>query len=207
MKRSEEIFRRVMNHEQVLIEQTKDEMNPEMFATAVEMIAKARDVYVLGVRNCAPCAEYLAFYLNQMLPSVRLVHTNSSSEIFEQMLHVKKRDVVIGISFPRYSMRVLKALEFANSRSAGIVTLTDSIHSPICLYSSCNLLAETEMSSIVDSMTAPLAVINALVLALSAKMQKTLAENLNELERIWSDFPVNNHDEIDQIDPGKENAF
>ena len=171
------------------------------------MIAKARDVYVLGVRNCAPCAEYLAFYLNQMLPSVRLVHTNSSSEIFEQMLHVKKRDVVIGISFPRYSMRVLKALEFANSRSAGIVTLTDSIHSPICLYSSCNLLAETEMSSIVDSMTAPLAVINALVLALSAKMQKTLAENLNELERIWSDFPVNNHDEIDQIDPGRENAF
>ena len=207
MKRSEEIFRRVMNHEQLLIEQTKDEMNPEMFASAVDMIARARDIYVLGVRNCAPLAEYLSFYLNQMFRSVRLVHTNSSSEIFEQMLHVSKRDVVIGISFPRYSMRVLKALEFANSRSAGIVTLTDSIHSPICLYSSCNLLAETEMSSIVESMTAPLSVINALVLSLSAKKQKALAENLTELERIWTDFPVNNHDEIDRIDPQKENAF
>ncbi|MCI1721311.1 MAG: MurR/RpiR family transcriptional regulator [Lachnospiraceae bacterium] len=201
MKRSEEIFRRVMERDQNLLDVTKNEMNPEIFTKAVEMICRARDIYVLGVRNCAPMAEYMAFYLNQVFPHVRLIHTNSSSEIFEQMLHVEERDVVIGISFPRYSMRVLKALEYSNSRNAGIITLTDSINSPICLYSSCNLVAETELSTVVDSMTAPLSVINALTVAVCAKKKKQVAENLTELDRIWDDFPVDNHDEINKVDP------
>jgi len=201
MKRSEEIFRRVMERDQNLLDVTKNEMNPEIFTKAVEMICRARDIYVLGVRNCAPIAEYMAFYLNQIFPHVRLIHTNSSSEIFEQMLHVQEKDVVIGISFPRYSMRVLKALEYSNSRNAGIITLTDSINSPICLYSSCNLVAETELSTVVDSMTAPLSVINALTVALCAKKKKQVAENLTELDRIWDDFPVDNHDEINKVDP------
>lgn len=190
-----------MERDQNLLDVTKNEMNPEIFTKAVEMICRARDIYVLGVRNCAPMAEYMAFYLNQVFPHVRLIHTNSSSEIFEQMLHVEERDVVIGISFPRYSMRVLKALEYSNSRNAGIITLTDSINSPICLYSSCNLVAETELSTVVDSMTAPLSVINALTVAVCAKKKKQVAENLTELDRIWDDFPVDNHDEINKVDP------
>jgi len=190
-----------MERDQNLLDVTKNEMNPEIFTKAVEMICRARDIYVLGVRNCAPIAEYMAFYLNQIFPHVRLIHTNSSSEIFEQMLHVQEKDVVIGISFPRYSMRVLKALEYSNSRNAGIITLTDSINSPICLYSSCNLVAETELSTVVDSMTAPLSVINALTVALCAKKKKQVAENLTELDRIWDDFPVDNHDEINKVDP------
>jgi len=201
MRRSEELFKRVLEHDARLLDMTQREMNPDVFCHAVDMIAGARDIYVLGVRYCAPLAEYLAFYLNQIFPHVHLVRTNSASEIFEQMLHVKEKDVVVGISFPRYSMRVLKALEFANSRSAGIVTLTDSIHSPICLYSSCNLLAETEMSTIVDSMTAPLSIINALVVALCAKKRSTVVRNLQELEDIWEEFPVNSADDLDRVDP------
>lgn len=201
MRRSEELFKRVLEHDARLLDMTQREMNPDVFCHAVDMIAGARDIYVLGVRYCAPLAEYLAFYLNQIFPHVHLVRTNSASEIFEQMLHVREKDVVVGISFPRYSMRVLKALEFANSRSAGIVTLTDSIHSPICLYSSCNLLAETEMSTIVDSMTAPLSIINALVVALCAKKRSTVVRNLQELEDIWEEFPVNSADDLDRVDP------
>lgn len=201
MKRSEEFFRKVLNNDQNLIEVTKNEMNPEMFANAVDMISKARDIYVLGVRSCSPLAEYLSFYLNQIFNHVRLVHTNSSSEIYEQMLHIHEKDIIIGISYPRYSMRVLKALEYANSKNAGIITLTDSINSPMCLYSSCNLIAKTGLTSIVDSMTAPLSIINALVVSLCAKKRKQVAENLEDLDRIWNDFPVNNHDEINPVDP------
>ena len=200
MRRSEELFKRVLDHDAKLLDMTQREMNPDVFCNAVDMIARAGEIYVLGVRYCAPLAEYLAFYLNQIFPHVHLVRTNSASEIFEQMLHVKEKDVVIGISFPRYSMRVLKALEYANSRNAGIITLTDSIHSPICLYSSCNLLAETEMSTIVDSMTAPLSVINALVVALCAKKKSAVIKNLQELEDIWNEFPVNSADDLDPVD-------
>lgn len=100
------------------------------------------------------------------------MHTNSSSELFEQMIHISKDDVIIGISFPRYSMRTLKALEFANNRNAKVITLTDSIHSPMNLYSSCNLIARSDMASIVDSLVAPLSVINALVVALCMRQTK-----------------------------------
>ncbi|MBQ0060107.1 MAG: MurR/RpiR family transcriptional regulator [Lachnospiraceae bacterium] len=201
MKRSAEIYKRVLDHDMNLLEQTRNEMNPDVFNNAVEMIARASRIYIVGVRNCAPLAEYLSIYLNQIFDGVELVRTNSASDIFEQMLHIKPKDVVIGISFPRYSMRVLKAMEFANSRSAGIITLTDSIHSPICLYSSCNLLAQTEMSTVVDSMTAPFSVINALVVALCAKKKKQVQKNVEELESIWNDFPVNSPDELNPADP------
>lgn len=201
MKRNEEILKHVMTRDAALIEKSLSTMPLEVFDQAVEKIARAKHIYILGVRSCAPLAEYLGFYLNQIFPDVRIVRTNSAADIFEQMLHISDKDVIIGISFPRYSMRVLKAMEFANSRSAGIVTLTDTIHSPICLYSSCNLLAETDMSSIVDSMTAPLSVINALVVALCAKKRGAVLKNLQDLESIWIDFPTNTQDEMNPVEP------
>lgn len=127
---------------------------------------------MVGIRSCAPLAEFLAFYLNLIFDGVRLLNTNSASELFEQMIRIGEKDVIIGISFPRYSMRTLKALEFANNRNAKVITLTDSIHSPMNLYSSCNLIARSDMASIVDSLVAPLSVINALVVALSMRKQK-----------------------------------
>ena len=133
------------------------------------------------------------------MDDVRLIQTNSASETFEQMLRLGEEDVVIGISFPRYSMRTLKALEFANNRNAKVITLTDSVHSPINLYSSCNLIARSDMASIVDSLVAPLSVVNALVVALCMKKQKEVVGTLESLEKIWDEYQVYNSDEIDHV--------
>ena len=116
------------------------------------------------------------------------------------MIHISEEDVIIGISFPRYSMRTLKALEFANNRKARVITLTDSIHSPMNLYSSCNLIARSDMASIVDSLVAPLSVINALVVALCMRKQKEVVATLEDLEKIWDEYQVYENDEIDYID-------
>ena len=135
-----------------------------------------------------------------MFDDVALLQTNSSSEIFEQMVRIGREDVIIGISFPRYSMRTLKAMEFANNRSAKVITLTDSVHSPMNLYSSCNLIAKSDMASIVDSLVAPLSVINALIVALCMKKQEEVALTLETLEDIWNEYQVYESDEINFID-------
>ena len=127
------------------------------------------------------------------------VHTNSSSEIFEQLLRIDEEDVIIGISFPRYSMRTLKALEFASNRKAKVITITDSVHSPMNLYSSCNLIARSDMASIVDSLVAPLSVINALVVALCMKKQKEVITTLEALEDIWDEYQVYSGDELNMV--------
>ncbi len=182
------------------IKMTLETVDHEAFNLAVEIILNAKNIYIVGIRSCAPLAEFLAFYLNLIFDRVRLLNTNSSSELFEQMIRIGENDVIIGISFPRYSMRTLKALEFANNRNAKVITLTDSIHSPMNLYSSCNLIARSDMASIVDSLVAPLSVINALVVALSMRKQKTVVATLEALEKIWDEYQVYNNDEINLAD-------
>ena len=134
-----------------------------------------------------------------IFPDVRQVQTNSSSEIFEQIVRITEEDVIIGISFPRYSMRTLKALEFANNRKAKIITLTDSIHSPMNLYSSCSLIARSDMASVVDSLVAPLSVINALVVALCMKKQEEVVDTLVTLEEIWDEYQIYSNDELNPV--------
>lgn len=179
---------------------TLEKIDQNAFELAVETILTARRIYIIGIRSCAPLASFLAFYLNYMFEDVRLLHTNSSSEVFEQMARINQEDVIIGISFPRYSLRALKALEFANNRSAKVITLTDSVHSPMNLYSSCNLIAESDMASIVDSLVAPLSVINALIVALCMRKQDEVADTLEMLEQVWDEYQVYENDEIDYID-------
>ena len=176
------------------IRETMETMDEGVFEQAVDTIASARRIYIIGIRSCAPLASFLAFYLNLMFDNVILLQTNSSSEIFEQMIHMTASDVIVGISFPRYSMRTLKAMEFANNRSAKVITLTDSVHSPM------NLIARSDMASIVDSLVAPLSVINALIVALCMKKQDSVAETLGALEDIWDEYQVYENDEIDQVD-------
>ncbi len=129
------------------IKLTLEHMDQEAFEIAVDTILKAKRIYIVGIRSCAPLASFLSFYLNLIFDNVHLLQTNSASELFEQMIRIDEKDVIIGISFPRYSMRTLKAMEFANKRSAKVITLTDSIHSPMNLYSSCNLIARSDMAS------------------------------------------------------------
>ena len=170
------------------------------FELAVDTILNAKRIYVVGIRSCAPLANFLSFYLNLIFDNVTSVHTNSSSEIFEQLIRIGAEDVIIGISFPRYSMRTLKALEFASNRKAKVITLTDSVHSPMTLYSSCNLIARSDMASIVDSLVAPLSVVNALVVALCMKKQKDVIATLETLEQIWDEYQVYSSDELNQVD-------
>ena len=185
------------------IKLTMENIDHNAFELAVETILEAKSIYIVGIRSCAPLASFLGFYFNLLFDNVHLMHTNSSSELFEQMIHISKDDVIIGISFPRYSMRTLKALEFANNRNAKVITLTDSIHSPMNLYSSCNLIARSDMASIVDSLVAPLSVINALVVALCMRKQREVTATLEDLEKIWDEYQVYNNDEINLAD-GKE---
>lgn len=195
-----EILETVLQSDAKRIQNTLKEIDDQAFDLAVETILEAKQIYVIGLRSCAPLAEFLSFYLNMMVGGVKLLHTSSSSEIFEQMLQIGQGDVLIGISFPRYSVRVLKAMEFANNRNAKVITLTDSVHSPMNLYSSCNLIAQSDMSAIVDSLAAPLSVINALLMAVCMKRQKTIFQNLELLEQVWEEYQFYGNDEIDYID-------
>ena len=182
------------------IKDTLDTIDEGAFELATDIILNAEHIYIIGIRSCAPLASFLAFYFNLIFDNVHLLQTNNSSEIFEQMVRISEKDVIIGISFPRYSMRTLKAMEFANNRNAKVITLTDSVHSPMNLYSSCNLIANSDMASIVDSLVAPLSVINALIVALCMKKQNEVAKTLEMLEDIWDEYQVYENDEINQID-------
>ena len=195
-----QILETVLQSDRDKIKTTLEKIDADAFDLAVDTILQSRKIYIVGIRSCAPLASFLAFYMNLMFEDVCLLTTNSSSELFEQMVRIGKDDVIIGISFPRYSMRTLKALEFANNRSAKVITITDSIHSPMNLYSSCNLIADSDMASIVDSLVAPLSVINALIVALCMKKQSIVAKTLTELEDIWNEYQVYENDEIDYID-------
>ena len=194
-----EILETVLKSDMERIKNTLENIDAHAFDLAVDMILDARRIYVLGIRSCGSLAEFLAFYLNMMFDDVRLLHTSSSSELLEQMVRIGKEDVMIGISFPRYSIRTLKAMELANNRSARVITLTDSVHSPMNLYSSCNLIAKSDMSSVLDSLTAPLSVINALLLAVCMKKQGEVVKTLEMLEQVWEEYQVNGNDEINYI--------
>ncbi len=195
-----QILTNVLTADSEKLKMTLEQIDQKAFELAVDMLMNARNIYVIGIRSCAPLASFLSFYLHLMFDHVIQLNTNSSSEIFEQMIRINEKDVIVGISFPRYSMRTLKAMEFANNRNARVITLTDSVHSPMNLYSSCNLVACSDMASIVDSLVAPLSVINSLIVALCMKKQKEVSRTLEELENIWDEYQVYESDEIDVID-------
>ncbi len=181
------------------LQHTIEHLDPAAFESAVNTILAADTVYIMGLRSNEPLAEFLHFYLNMIRGGVVILKTTSVSETFEQMIRIGPKDCFIGISFPRYSMRTLKAMEFASDRNAKVIAVTDSTHSPMSLYSSCNLLARSDMVSIVDSLVAPLSVINALVVALCLKCPQEVRANLEMLEETWNNYQVYLNDEIDFI--------
>ena len=194
-----EILTSVLSADIEKIQDTILNLDSQAFELAVNSILEAKNIYIIGLRSCAPLAEFLHFYLNMIRGNVTLLNTTSVSETFEQMIRIDEKDVLIGISFPRYSMRTLKALEFANDRNAKVIAITDSVHSPMNLYSSCNLLARSDMVSIVDSLVAPLSVINALVVALCLKRPQEVKQSLELLEDTWNNYQVYLNDEINFI--------
>lgn len=200
----QDILNSVMKSDIDKIRLSLEMIDIKIFDEAVDSILNADTIYIIGIRSCAPLASFLGFYLNLMFDKVNIITTNSSSEIFEQMIRISEKDVIIGISFPRYSMRTLKAMEFANNRYTKVITITDSANSPMNLYSSCNLFARSELTTVMDSLTAPMSVINALIVALSMKRKEKVINTLDTLEQIWNDYQVYGSDEINIFDDTAE---
>ncbi len=178
------------------VHETMRGLNADSFQTAVSAIVQAENIYIIGLRNTEPLAHFLYFYLQMIRPNVHLVCSTNATEIFEQMIRIGKEDVAIGISYPGYSMRTIKALEFANDRCATIIGITDNEHSPLKMYSSCNLYAPCARVGILDSMVAPLSLMNALVLAVSREVPDAVCEHLRILQETWSNYQIYQPDEI-----------
>jgi len=196
----ENVLKSVLHSDLEKIKLTMEEINIDEFNTIVEKILKANRIYILGVRSSAPLASFLGFYFNLMFDNVRLVHTTSVSEMFEQIIRVKKDDLVIGISFPRYSKRTIKAMQFVKSQGATVIAITDSLESPVAKSADYSLIARSDMASFVDSLVAPLSVINALIVAVGMRLKDDVYGIFEKLEKIWDEYQVyEKYDNIEAI--------
>ncbi len=188
-----------MDHTQVLsrvlkadiqnIRATIDELDLNQFEEVIESVLSARQIYVLGLRASATLAEFLGHYLNFIFPNVHVV-TSGISDIFEQLSRITEGDLLIGISFPRYTSRTIEAMGFAKSRGAKLVSITDGPLSPLHAVSDLCLTAKSDMASFVDSLAAPLSLINALIVALGQRRRHEVANYFEQLENIWTKYEV-----------------
>ena len=185
-----DILSTVMQSDIEKIRLTLEEADRSGFNRAVDAILAARRIYVVGARSAAALADFLGFYFNLIFDDVVLIRTTSVSETFEQLLRVSREDVVIGISFPRYSSRTVQAMRFARDRGANVVALTDSETSPLAEMATVTLLAKSDMASFVDSLVAPLSLINALIVAVGRRKNADVAQTFATLEQIWSEYGV-----------------
>ena len=172
------------------LRQTGETVDRKAFQNAVDAILKAKQVYILGVRSAAPLANFLGYYLNYMFQNVHIITTSGISEMFERIVGVTKEDAVIAISFPRYSTSTLSGAQYCRSTGATVIGLTDTELSPLGQNADHVLVAKSDMVSLVDSLVAPLSVINALVVAIAAQREQELSNRFNTLERIWDEFNV-----------------
>ena len=172
------------------IKDTLEGIDKEAFATAVDKIAEAKNIYILGIRASASLAGFLSHGLSMISDNVRFVQTTSGSEMFEQIMSVGEGDVMIAISFPRYSKRIIKAVDYAKREGANVIAITDSPDSPIAGGADQLLMAKSDMASFVDSLVAPMSIINAIIVALSRKKQDELKVRLRQLEEIWDEYEV-----------------
>lgn len=172
------------------IRQTMETVNREAFSAAVSALTSARRIYVLGVRSSAPLASFLVFYLKYMLDNVQLVTVSGTGEMFEQVMGVGAEDVVLAISFPRYSVSTAKCAQYCRSTGATIIAMTDSMDSPVAQNADLTLIAKSGMVSMVDTLVAPLSLVNALIVAVAAKREKELTATFNDLERLWDQYNV-----------------
>lgn len=174
------------------IRYTLEKINHKTFEDVVNNIFKAKRIYIIGLRSSTALAEFLGFYLNLILDNVKIV-SNGISDVFEQMINVGEGDLVIGIGFPRYAIKTIDALAFSQSRNAKVVAITDSLLSPLASQADYTLIAQSNMASFVDSLVAPLSVINALIIAVGMREKDTISKTFNDLEAIWKDYQVYSH--------------
>ena len=185
-----DLLEKVLNSDIDKIKHTLEEIDRTSFENAVDDLIGAQMIYIIGMRSSSSLASFMYHYLNLVFPHVRLVRTTSGSEIFEQLLRINDKDAIVGISFPRYSKRIINALGYAKKQGAKVISITDSAASPIAANADDLLLAKSDMASFVDSLVAPLSIINALIVAIGRKKQDEIAETFGKLERIWDEYDV-----------------
>ena len=172
------------------LRQTGETVDRSAFQAAVDAILNARRIYVVGARSVAPLANFLGHYLNYMFNNVRTVTASGTGEMFEQIVGVSREDAVIAFSFPRYSSATIKAAQYCSTTGAQVIAITDNRQSPLAQHSNHVICAKSDMVSLVDSLVAPLSVVNALIVAVAAKREKELHRTFAALEQIWDQYHV-----------------
>ncbi len=183
------ILKEVLKADMNNIRMTIDEANSEIFEYVIDSILKAANIYILGLRSAAPLAQFMGYYLNFIFSNVRIV-TSGVNDIFEQLIHINNEDLLIGISYPRYASRTIEAMSFAKDQGAITVALTDSLLSPLNSYADFTLLARSDMASFVDSLVAPLSLINALIVGIGMRKSPQVASSFSTLEQMWDRYNV-----------------
>ncbi len=187
---NQDVVSMVLQSDMESIRMTSEALDRHVLEDAVETIIRAKSIYIVGVRSSAAIATFMSFYFRNIFDNVRLVNSSATSEMLEQMLHVGKEDVVIGISLPRYSSRTVKVLEYAHDSGAQVVVITDSLEAPAAKSANHTLLAKSDMVSVVDSLVAPMSLVNALIVAIGRRKEREMSKIFENLERIWEEYEV-----------------
>ncbi len=199
-----DVYEKVLNMDIDKIRKTLEEGDRGEFYRTVDTLCRAKNIYVIGARSAAVLARFLSFYFNMMFDSVKLVHTTSTSEMFEQILNIGENDIMIGISFPRYSKHTVQAFQYASAQGAKVIAITDSKASPLAAYADNILLARSDMVSFADSLVAPMSVINALIVAVGLRKSDYVIHNYERLEEIYDEYEVyKTSDDKEQANDGK----
>lgn len=185
-----DVLTKVLNSDIDKIKRTIEDIDREAFESSVDSLVGAKSIYIIGLGSSAILASSLNHSLQMIFDNVKLLDASSADEIYAQILNVTAGDVVIAISFPRYSRKLISAVSFAKDSGAKVIALTDSASSPIASFADSLLVARSDMASFADSLVAPLSVINALVVAVSRKKQDELRIRLHQLEKIWDEYNV-----------------
>lgn len=197
-----DVYEKVLNMDIDKIRKTLEEGDREEFYRTVDTLCAAKNIYVIGARSAAVLARFLSFYFNMMFENVKLVHTTSTSEMFEQILNIGENDIMIGISFPRYSTHTVKAFRYAHEQGAKVIAITDSKASPLAEYADNILLARSDMVSFADSLVAPMSVINALIVAVGMRKSDYVVKNYERLNAVYDEFEV--YEKTDKSNDNKE---
>lgn len=186
----QDILSTVMQADADKMRQTAEIVDRDDFRSAVNKILGAKRIYVLGARSVAPLASFLGYYLNFMFDDVRIITASGASEVFEKLVGINSNDVVVAFSFPRYSAATVKGAQYCRTTGATVIGFTDSRLSPLGLHCDHILVAKSDMASLVDSIVAPLSVVNALIVALASGRELILSKTFDALERVWEEYSV-----------------
>ena len=185
-----DILDNVMHSDISKIRHTLERLDRDAFYKTVDAILSAKTIYIIGARSSEPIAKILNYNLSLIFDNVRFVNASSTAEVFEQMFSIGEDDVLIAFSFPRYSSRVANSVKFASSKGAKTVAFTDSDISPLIQFSDYRLLAQSDMASYMDSLVAPISLINALIVEITSKREKEIRRRFDKLEDIWSEYDI-----------------